>query len=65
VTSELLRNPGWRDRLKILFGPTTYVPPVHVPYLVKADADHATKVTASFSGRLGQAPTYVATIAHE
>jgi hypothetical protein len=28
---------AWGDRLKILFGPTRYVPPVHVPYLVKSE----------------------------
>ena len=35
VATELWRNPGWTDRLKILVGPTHYVPPVHVPYLIK------------------------------
>jgi sterol desaturase/sphingolipid hydroxylase (fatty acid hydroxylase superfamily) len=54
VASDLRRNSAWRDRLKILFGSTRYVPPVHASDLVKRDARAAAR-TASSSGRLDTA----------
>ncbi|MGI9589848.1 MAG: sterol desaturase family protein, partial [Myxococcota bacterium] len=36
LVEELVRNRRWRDRLKILLGPTSFRPPVRVDHLTRA-----------------------------
>ena len=36
LVEELIRNRRWRDRLKLLLGPSSFRPPVRVDHLTRA-----------------------------